>query len=77
MDVKKSFLNGNQMKCIGHNLKGLHPKIAVMYAKLSKSIYGLRQAYKSCNIHFNEAIIEYGFTKNTMNLMYTRRLVGA
>ena len=43
---------------------GLHPKIAIKYAKLLKSIYGLKQVYRSWNIHFNEAIKVYGFLQN-------------
>ena len=45
--------------------------------KLQKSIYGLKQASRSWNICFNEAIKSYGFIQNEDDHVSTRRLVGA
>ena len=65
MDVKVAFLNGNlTRKYTGHNLNCLHPKIAIMYACFGKSIYGLKQAYWSWNIYFNDVIMESDFIQN-------------
>ena len=45
--------------------------------KLQRSIYGLKQASRSWNLHFDEVIKVFGFIKMKMNLVFTRRLVGA
>ncbi|XXG73025.1 hypothetical protein AAC387_Pa07g2007 [Persea americana] len=66
MDVKTAFLNGNLDECIymvqpdGFVAEGREH----MLCKLKKSIYGLKQASRSWNIHFDQAIKSYGFEQN-------------
>ena len=65
MDVKTAFLNGyireeiymDQLCFISH---GQESKVC----KLMKSIYGLKQASRSWNIRFDEAIKSFGFSQN-------------
>ena len=63
MDVKTAFMNGflkeelYMMQPEGFvNPKGVHKM-----CKLQRSIYGLVQASRSWNIHFDELIKAYGF----------------
>ena len=66
MDVKIAFLNGyleetiymDQLK--GYIEEGQEQKVC----KLQRSIYGLKQAFRSWNIRFNEAIKSYRFDQN-------------
>ncbi|XXG80088.1 hypothetical protein AAC387_Pa09g1030 [Persea americana] len=66
MDVKTTFLNGNLDECIymvqpdGFVSEGREH----MLCKLKKSIYGLKQASRSWNIHFGQAIKSFGFEQN-------------
>ena len=66
MDVKTAFLNGHLDECIymvqpeGFIDKGQEQKVC----QLQKSIYGLKQASRSWNIRFDEAIKSYGFDQN-------------
>ena len=66
MDVKTAFLNGNLDECIymvqpdGFIAEGREH----MLCKLKKSIYGLKQASRSWNIRFDQAIKSYGFEQN-------------
>ncbi|KAI3457783.1 hypothetical protein Pfo_014446, partial [Paulownia fortunei] len=66
MDVKTAFLNGNldeniyMMQPDGFIQKGQEHKIC----KLNRSIYGLKQASRSWNIRFDQAIKSYGFDQN-------------
>ena len=63
MDVKTAFLIGNLDECIymvqpdGFIAKGQEH----MLCKLKKSIYGLKQASRSWNIRFDQAIKSFGF----------------
>lgn len=63
MDVKTAFLNGNLDECIfmvqpdGFVAEGQEHKLC----KLKKSIYGLKQASRSWNIRFDQAIKSFGF----------------
>ena len=63
MDVKTAFLNGNlderiyMMQPDGSIAKGQEH----MLCKLKKSIYGLKQASRSWNIRFDQAIKSFGF----------------
>ncbi|KAI3472578.1 hypothetical protein Pfo_031175, partial [Paulownia fortunei] len=64
--VKTAFLNGNldeniyMMQPDGFIQKGQEHKIC----KLNRSIYGLKQASRSWNIRFDQAIKSYGFDQN-------------
>ena len=66
MDVKTTFLNGNltedvyMMQPEGF----VDPTNAGKICKLQKSIYGLKQASRSWNIHFDEVVQGFGFIKN-------------
>ena len=63
MDVKRAFLNESldewiyMMQPDGFVAKGQEH----MVCKLKKSIYGLKQASRSWNTHFDQAIKSYGF----------------
>ena len=66
MDVKTAFLNGYLEESIymmqpeGFVAKGQQQKVC----KLLRSIYGLKQASRSWNLHFDETIKTYGFEQN-------------
>ena len=66
MDVKTAFLNGNLEEEVymsqpeGFVSSGRPNQVC----KLKKSIYGLKQASRSWNIHFDETIKGFGFIKN-------------
>ena len=66
MDVKTAFLNGNldEDVYITQPEGFVDPKHAGMVCKLQKSIYGLKQASRSWNIHFDEVVKEFGFIQN-------------
>ena len=66
MDVKTTFLNDNLEEDIymqqpeGFIAKGQEH----MVCKLQRSIYGKKQAYRTWNIRFDQAITLYGFEKS-------------
>ncbi|WVZ94596.1 hypothetical protein U9M48_040469 [Paspalum notatum var. saurae] len=66
MDVKTVFLNGNLSEDMYMTQPEgfVDPKNAGKVCKLQKSIYGLKQASRSWNLHFDEVIKEFGFIKN-------------
>ena len=65
MDVKTAFLNGHlQEEVYMIQPKGFVSKDLNKVCKLQKSIYGLKQASRSWNIHFDEIIKMFGFIKN-------------
>jgi hypothetical protein len=66
MDVKITFLNRNLTKDVYMTEpKGfVNAKHARKICKLQKSIYGLKQASQSWNLHFNEVVKGFGFVKN-------------
>ena len=66
IDVKTAFLNGYLEESIYmEQLEGFksHSQQQKVY-KLLKSIYGLKQASRSSNLKFDEAIKSYGFEQN-------------
>ncbi|KAL0416447.1 UNVERIFIED_CONTAM: hypothetical protein Slati_3476600 [Sesamum latifolium] len=75
MDVKIAFFNGfvEEDICMdqpeGFTFIGEEQKVY----HLQRSIYGLKQASRSWNIHFPEVIWGYDFIKNDFDPMYTRR----
>ena len=66
MDVKTAFLNGN----LEEETYMLQPEGFItknqkhMVCKLKRSIYGLKQASRSWNIRFDQAIKSFGFEQN-------------
>ncbi|KAJ9565636.1 hypothetical protein OSB04_001602 [Centaurea solstitialis] len=66
MDVKTAFLNGNLTEDVYmEQPEGFEdPKNPNKVCKLLKSIYGLKQASRSWNLHFDERIKEFGFAKS-------------
>ena len=66
MDVKTAFLNGNlEEEIYMMQLEGFIAKNQKhMVCKLKRSIYGLKQASKSWNIKFDQAIKSFGFEQN-------------
>ena len=61
MDVKTAILNGNLTEEVYMTQpEGFTSMDSKKVCKLQKSIYGLKQASRSWNIHFNEAIKSYG-----------------
>ena len=66
IDVKTAFLNGNleeeiyMLQSEGFIAKNQEH----MVCKLKRSIYGLKQASRSWNIRFDQAIKSFGFEQN-------------
>ena len=66
MDVKTVFLNGNLEKDIymRQSKRFITKGQEHMVCKLQRFIYGLKQATRSWNIRFDQAIKIFGFDKN-------------
>ncbi|KAK8535960.1 hypothetical protein V6N12_012623 [Hibiscus sabdariffa] len=66
MDVKTAFLNGKLEEGVYMTQPEgfVTPENAGKVCKLQRSIYGLKQASRSWNLRFNEAIQEFGFIRN-------------
>ncbi|CAL2237084.1 unnamed protein product [Prunus armeniaca] len=66
MDVKMAFLNGHlQEEIYMGQLEGFISKHEEKkLCKLQRSIYGLKQASRSWNIRFDDAVKGYGFSQN-------------
>ena len=65
MDVKTAFLNGNLTEEVYMTQpEGFTFGSGKKVCKLQRSIYGLKQASRSCNIRFDETIKEFGFSQN-------------
>ena len=79
MDVKTAFLNGNlkeevyMMQPEGFVSKNCPDKVC----RLLRSIYGLKQASRSWNIRFDEAIRSYDFVKNEDEPCVYRKISGS
>ena len=79
MDVKIAFLNGYlkeelyMMQPEGF----VNPKGAKKLCKLQRSIYGLVQASRSWNIHFDEVIKAYGFIQTYGEACIYKKLSGS
>jgi hypothetical protein len=79
MDAKMIFLNGNltedvymtQPECF------TDPKYAGKICKLQKSIFGLKQASQSWNLHFDEVIKGFGFIKNVEEPCVYKKVSGS
>ena len=65
MDIKTTFLNGYvEEKIYMEQTNNFESKDSSKVCKLNRSIYGLKQASRSWNDHFDEAIRSFGFIKN-------------
>ncbi|KAK8685928.1 hypothetical protein V6N13_124959 [Hibiscus sabdariffa] len=66
MDVKTAFLNGKLEEDVYMTQPEgfVTPENARKVCKLQRSIYGLKQASRSWNLRFNDAIKEFGFIRN-------------
>ena len=66
MDVKTAFLNGNLLEDVYMTQPEgfVDPKYPNRVCKLQRSIYGLKQASRSWNLRFDDAVKEFGFMKN-------------
>ena len=66
MNVKTAFLNGNLQEDVYMTQPEgfLDPKNPGKICKLQRSIYGLKKASRGWNIHFDEAVREFGSIKN-------------
>ena len=79
MDVKTTFLNGHIREEIfmdqleGFISHGQESKLC----KLMRSIYGLKQASRSWNIRFDEAIKSFGFSQNTNEPRVYKKVSGS
>ena len=79
MDVKTAFLNGHIREEIfmdqpeGFISHGQESKVC----KLMRSIYGLKQASRSWNIRFDEAIKSFGFSQNMDEPCVYKRVSGS
>ncbi|KAJ9560759.1 hypothetical protein OSB04_005919 [Centaurea solstitialis] len=75
MDVKTAFLNEKLTEDVYmEQPEGFEdPKNPNKVCKLLKSVYGLKQASRSWNLHFDERIKEFGFTKSEFEpCVYTK-----
>ncbi|KAJ9545205.1 hypothetical protein OSB04_024912 [Centaurea solstitialis] len=75
MDVKTAFLNGKLTEDVYmQQPEGfVDPKNPNKVCKLLKSIFGLKQASRSWNLHFDERIKEFGFAKSEFEpCVYTK-----
>ncbi|KAJ9556962.1 hypothetical protein OSB04_011576 [Centaurea solstitialis] len=75
MDVKTTFLNRKLTEDVYmEQPEGFEdPKNPNKVCKLLKSIYGLKQASRSWNLHFDERIKEFGFAKSEFEpCVYTK-----
>ena len=66
MDVKTAFLNGNLVEDVYMTQPDgfADPVHTHKVCKLQRSIYGLKQASRSWNIRFDQAVKEFGFDQN-------------
>ncbi|KAK8491396.1 hypothetical protein V6N11_073722 [Hibiscus sabdariffa] len=66
MDVKTAFLNAKLEEDVYITKPEgfVTPENAGKVCKLQRSIYGLKQASRSWNLRFNDAIKEFGFIRN-------------
>jgi hypothetical protein len=66
MDAKTAFINGNltEDEYMTHPEGFVDPKYARKICKHQKSIYRLKKASRSWNLHFDEVVKWFGFIKN-------------
>jgi hypothetical protein len=75
MDIKMAFLNGNLIEDVYlMQPEGfVNPTNAGKICKLQKSIYGLKLASWSWNIHFDEVVKGFGFIKNEEEVCVSKK----
>ena len=79
MDVKTTFLNGNLLEDVYMTQpEGFDdPKYPNRVCKLQRSIYGLKQASRSWNLRFDEAVKEFVFMKNEDEPCVNKKVSGS
>jgi hypothetical protein len=79
MDVKMAFLNGNLIEDVYMTQPEgfVDPKYAGKLCKPEKSIYGLKQASRSWNLHFDEVVRGFGFIKNVEEHCVYKKVSGS
>ena len=79
MDVKTAFLNGflKEELYLIQQEGFVNPKGANKVCKLQRSIYGLVQASRSCNIRFDSVIKAYGFIQNFGEVCIYKKVSGS
>jgi hypothetical protein len=79
MDVKTAFLNGNLTDDVYMTQSEgfVDPKHAGKICKLQKSIYGLKQASRSWNLHSDEVVKGFGFIKNVEEPCVYKKVSGS
>ena len=79
MDVKTSFLHRNLTEDVYMiQPEGfVEPTSTSKVCKLKRSIYGLRQAPRSWNIHFDEVVTGFGFIKSEEESCLYKKLSGS
>jgi hypothetical protein len=79
MDVKMVFRNGNLIEDVYMTQpEGFaDPKYVGKIWKVQKSIYGLKQASQSWNLHFDEVVKGFGFIKNVEEPCVYKKVSGS
>ncbi|MCQ7222035.1 DDE-type integrase/transposase/recombinase [Salmonella enterica] len=79
MDVKTAFLNGNLLEDVYMTQPEgfVDPQHTGRVCKLQRSIYGLKQASRSWNLRFDDAIKQFGFIKNEDEPCVYKRVSGS
>ena len=55
----------------------VNPKNSGKVCKIQISIYGLKQAFRSCNLCFKEAVKDFGFIKNEDEPCVNKKVSGS
>ena len=79
LDVKSVFLNGfiNKLVYVDQPPGFKDPRYPNHVYRLSKMLYGLKQASKACYEHLRDFLIEKGFTIGKVNTTpFTKKLEG-
>src|SRR3954463_754866 len=79
MNVKTAFLNGKLLEDVYMTQPEgfVNPEDASKVCKLQRSIYGLKQASRSWNLRFDDAIKEFGFIKNEDEPCINKKVSGS
>ena len=79
MDVKTAFINGNLLEDVYMTKPEgfVDSKYPNRVCKLQRSIYGLKQASRSWNLRFDEAVKKFGFMKNEVEPCVYKKVSGS